>query len=83
MDISELLMEAANLMLVGMVSVFLFLGLLVLVVQSVAKLVPADELPVAPKRPTTQTPAAQASNQVNPKLIAAISTAVQQYRNNN
>ncbi|RJG51571.1 oxaloacetate decarboxylase subunit gamma [Motilimonas pumila] len=83
MDISELLLQAGNLMLVGMVSVFLFLGLLVLVVQSVAKLVPADELPVASNKPTTQAPAAQASNQVNPKLIAAISTAVQQYRNNN
>lgn len=78
MDITELLLEAGNLMLVGMISVFLFLGLLVIVVQQMAKYCPADVAPVATKKPVAQPKPAT----LNPKLIAAITSAVQQYRDN-
>ncbi|MCE0558606.1 MULTISPECIES: OadG family transporter subunit [unclassified Motilimonas] len=78
MDITELLLEAGNLMLVGMISVFLFLGLLVIVVQQMAKLCPVESAPVAAKKPTAQPQPAT----LNPKLIAAITSAVQQYREN-
>ncbi len=78
MDITTLLLEAGNLMLVGMISVFLFLGLLVIVVQTTAKFCPADMPPAAAKKPTQQ----PVSNTLDPKLIAAITSAVQQYRDN-
>ncbi|MCE2571411.1 oxaloacetate decarboxylase subunit gamma [Motilimonas eburnea] len=77
MDITALLLEAGNLMLVGMISVFLFLGLLVIVVQTMAKYCPAD-IPAAAKKPAAQ----PTNNTLNPKLIAAITSAVQQYRDN-
>lgn len=78
MDITALLLEAGNLMLVGMISVFLFLGLLVIVVQTMAKYCPADIPPAAAKKPASQ----PTNNTLNPKLIAAITSAVQQYRDN-
>ncbi|MFO6422765.1 oxaloacetate decarboxylase subunit gamma [Motilimonas sp. KMU-193] len=82
MDITTLLFEAGNLMLVGMISVFLFLGLLVIVVQTTAKYCPADIPPAATKKPNQQPTQQPVSNTLDPKLIAAITSAVQQYRDN-
>lgn len=74
MDISQALATAANIMLLGMVCVFSFLGLLVIAVKLVAKYCP-DDTPIEP--PKSGTP----NNQVSPNVVAAISAAVHKYRN--
>jgi len=84
MDITELLLKATTLLGLGMTFVFLFLGLLMVAVMLMAKYVPADEA-VTNKNGQTKKAAlsaagVSATSQVNPKLIAAITTAVQQYR---
>ncbi|HEY7865916.1 MAG TPA: oxaloacetate decarboxylase subunit gamma [Psychromonas sp.] len=75
MDINQLLLTALQLLGLGMAFVFLFLGLLMVVVNLMAKYIPADK-PVANKKSVQQSPAESA---INPALIAAITTAVQQY----
>ena len=77
MNISSLLLEAANLMAVGMVFVFVFLGLLLLMIKGIEKLVPEPE-PV-PTAPSVQPQTAG----LTPARIAAITAAVQQYRQKN
>lgn len=84
MDITELLLQATTLLGLGMTFVFLFLGLLMLAVMLMAKYVPADEV-VANKNGQAKKEAlsaadVSAASQINPKLIAAITSAVQQYR---
>ena len=81
MDVTESLLRALTLLGLGMTFVFLFLGLLMIAVKLMAKYIPADA-PVINKslaqRKATST--ASAKSEINPKLIAAITTAVQQYR---
>jgi len=74
MDISHALGIAANIMLLGMVCVFSFLGLLVIAVKVLAKFCP-EEAPVTPVK--SHIP----NNQVSPNVVAAISAAVHKYRN--
>lgn len=78
MDVTESLLKAATLLGLGMTFVFLFLGLLMIAVNLMAKYIPADQPVIAkgaaPRKTTSETTA------INPKLIAAITTAVQQYR---
>ncbi len=76
MELSQLLLNALNLMFIGMLFVGAFLGILVVVIPFLNKIVPDDPLPA-------QTPA-QAISPAQPKeqeiLVAVISAAVQQYR---
>ncbi|NRA72736.1 MAG: OadG family protein [Gammaproteobacteria bacterium] len=74
MDISQALAMAANIMLLGMVCVFSFLGMLVIAVNLVAKFCP-EEAAIATVKPGTNT-----NNQVSESVVAAISAAVHQYR---
>lgn len=74
MELSQALATAANIMLLGMVCVFAFLGTLVIAVKIVAKLCP-QETPVTPTKSGTS------SSQVSPNVVAAIAAAVHQYRN--
>jgi oxaloacetate decarboxylase gamma subunit len=78
MDVTESLLQAAALMGLGMTFVFLFLGLLLIAVTIMAKYIPADE-PVVQQK-TVQNKPTPATPELNPKLVAAITTAVQQYR---
>ena len=78
MDVTALLFTAFTLLGVGMTFVFLFLGLLLIAVKLLEKYIPAD-LPVTPKRKKTHTNTSTVST-VSPQLVAAITTAVQQYR---
>ena len=75
MDISQALAMAANIMLLGMVCVFSFLGMLVIAVNLVAKFCPEEEPAIATVKPGTNT-----NNQVSESVVAAISAAVHQYR---
>lgn len=74
MDIAALLLQAANLMLTGMVVVFVFLLLLIVAVKLMSYFLrePAEPLPEKTKTNTTSS--------VNSAHIAAISAAVHQYQ---
>jgi len=81
MDITEALFQAITLFGLGMTFVFSFLGLLMIAVKLMAKYIPVDE-PVINRR-TPNKPVASATtsqSEINPQLIAAITSAVQQYR---
>ncbi len=75
--VAELLFEALNLMMIGMIAVFAFLLLLVLVVQVVSMFM-QRYFPVKPIDKPALTDMSTAA--VNPAVIAAISAAVHQYR---
>ncbi len=79
MDITESLMTAATLLGLGMTFVFMFLGLLMIAVHLMAKYIPAD-VPVVKKTPAQPKPVTANNSELNPKLVAAITSAVQQYR---
>ncbi|KUM54677.1 MULTISPECIES: OadG family protein [Rheinheimera] len=75
--VAELLWEAASLMLIGMVAVFAFLLLLVFVVQIISSVMQR----YFPVKPTDKTARAESgSNGPSPAVIAAISGAIHQYR---
>lgn len=77
MDIGQLLATAANLMLTGMVGVFVFLSLLISAITIMSKLASRFEQPViAPARtPSIKAPGVPSAH------IAAISAAIAQYKN--
>jgi len=83
MDITESLFQALTLFGLGMTFVFSFLGLLMIAVKLMAKYIPADK-PVVNNRASNKKAAAAtattSTSEINPQLIAAITTAVQQYR---
>ncbi|GAB2910938.1 OadG family transporter subunit [Rheinheimera gaetbuli] len=75
--VAELLFEALNLMVIGMIAVFAFLLLLVLVVQFISVLM----LRYFPQKPTDKPALTETSvSGPGPAVIAAISAAVHQYR---
>lgn len=73
MDVFEALNVAANIMLLGMVCVFAFLGLLIIVITIISKLCP-EEVQATPVKQTN------VAGQVSPDVVAAISAAVHKYR---
>lgn len=75
MDIGALLIQAASLMLTGMIGVFVFLSILILAVTNLSKLAKPDT--GVPTVPTTRR---QPSGGVPNAHIAAISAAITQYR---
>lgn len=75
--VSDLLLESATLMLIGMVSVFTFLLLLVLLMTVMSGLL-RRFAPV--QGPDNSRKSETASNGVSPAVVAAISAAVHQYR---
>ncbi|PKF60220.1 oxaloacetate decarboxylase subunit gamma [Psychromonas sp. psych-6C06] len=81
MDINESLFQAITLFGLGMAFVFSFLGLLLIAVKLMAKFIPADA-PVISQRAKNNkvAPATTSKSEINPQVIAAITSAVQQYR---
>ncbi|ATC93785.1 OadG family protein [Pseudoalteromonas tunicata] len=76
MDIASSLMQAANIMLTGMVVVFIFLAILIGAIKLMTHLVGQEPEPLKPKKSAGFKSAA-----VPNAHIAAISAAVHQYRN--
>lgn len=75
--VTDLLLEAASLMAIGMVAVFGFLLLLVLVVQLISNVMQR----YFPVKPSDKAVKVDSSNGgPSPAVIAAISTAIHQYR---
>ncbi|GAB2641713.1 oxaloacetate decarboxylase subunit gamma [Vibrio panuliri] len=77
-NIGSQLFDAATLMLTGMSVVFIFLTILVYLVRLMSRLVP-EEVPEPISTPFQSKPV-QSSAAVSPKVVAAISAAVHQYR---
>lgn len=80
MDISGSLVTALMLMGLGMAFVYVFLGLLFICIKVMAKYIPADKTVIAPKRKTPLAAKTNDQTQINPQVVAAITSAVQQYR---
>ncbi|RZQ53585.1 oxaloacetate decarboxylase [Pseudoalteromonas phenolica] len=76
MDIGALLLEAASLMLTGMVGVFAFLSILIFAVSKLSLIAGGDE----PAKPQRQPTKRLASTGVSNAHIAVISAAIAQYR---
>ncbi|WP_407331295.1 oxaloacetate decarboxylase subunit gamma [Enterovibrio sp. 27052020O] len=77
MDLGSTLEQAATLMLTGMAVVFIFLTILIVLVNLMSRLVP-EELP--PQAASTTTPNQNNNGQISGNTIAAISAAVHKYR---
>ncbi|OOF01289.1 hypothetical protein BZG78_00155 [Salinivibrio sp. MA351] len=80
MDLGALLEQATMLMLTGMVVVFVFLSVLIFLVRQLERF--GDPTPPAAAKAAVQ-PKAQAApdvSQPSPDVVAAITVAVQQYR---
>lgn len=75
--VADMLTDAAELMAIGMLTVFIFLSLLVLIVQlmtlSVRRFFPT-------KKVSSSTVEVVESDMVSPRIVAAITAAVHQHR---
>ncbi|UJF19010.1 OadG family protein [Vibrio sp. SS-MA-C1-2] len=76
---ATLLLDALSLMLIGMSVVFLFLALLIVILRVQTKIITSkigelQPIPVNSSSPT--------QSELSPDVVAAISVAVKQYRNN-
>jgi len=80
MDITTSLMTALTLLGLGMAFVFMFLGLLFICISLMAKFLPADKIVPAAKTKKYATPNGAAQTEVSPQVVAAITSAIQQYR---
>lgn len=81
-DISTILVDSAMLLLVGMSVVFVFLTLLIgaiHLIEWLCKKFPAAEEPYLSQ--PSGTAATVKKDEINPQVVAAISSAVHQYRN--
>lgn len=76
--VTALLVQSANLMLIGMGSVFCFLWLLVLAVTLLSRVMQRHFPVPAKETDTTNTSAAETA--VTPAIIAAITAAIHQHR---
>ena len=77
--IGSLLLDAATLMVTGMVVVFLFLTLLVYLVQFMSRVIPQEvsEAAATPKKSQKIQPV---TDSIRPQVVAAIAAAVHQHR---
>ncbi|MDU0355652.1 OadG family transporter subunit [Paraglaciecola aquimarina] len=82
-DVAHALAEAANLLFVGMAVVFLFLTMLIGAVNLIAwlnRLFPEETInPGTGPQSFSQSPATNSQN-VSPKVVAAITTAIREHR---
>jgi oxaloacetate decarboxylase gamma subunit len=82
-EVAEALAEAANLLLVGMTVVFLFLSMLIGAIHLIAwinKLIPDDELKDRYNSINFSRPDNVNHHGVSPKIVAAIGAAIRQHR---
>jgi oxaloacetate decarboxylase gamma subunit len=80
-NLNDLLLTAANLLLVGMTVVFLFLGLLIICIKAMSKFFGGEvEQPVV-RRPANRAPKTN-SDARNAQVTAAITAAIHQHRQN-
>ena len=80
MEITDLLVKSGQLMAVGMLVVFGFLGILVFCTKLLSRLV--QKYLVEEPTPATTAALPASEGQVSPQTVAAISAAIHQYRQN-
>ncbi|WP_025674971.1 oxaloacetate decarboxylase subunit gamma [Salinivibrio socompensis] len=78
MDLGPLLEQALTLMLTGMAVVFVFLSTLIFLVRQLERF--GDPIPPSAAKTPAQPNAKPAPENVSPDVVAAITVAVQQYR---
>ncbi|BDA60219.1 hypothetical protein NUITMVS1_16820 [Shewanella xiamenensis] len=78
-ELTQQLLDAVGIMLLGMGLVYLFLSVLILAVNLVAKWCREEHKAVEPLKVNDASSTGAAST-LDPKLVAAISLAVRQYR---
>jgi len=82
-EVANALAEAANLLLVGMVVVFLFLSMLIGAITLIAwinKLIPDESLNTLQNQSKFSDRSSSNNQSVSPKIVAAISAAISQHR---
>jgi len=80
-NLTSLFVEAGTLMLAGMVFVFAFLGLLVIFINGVLKkLAVKYPDPIIQTKPVRSASANKPVDGISPNIVAAISSAVSKYR---
>ena len=82
-EVANALAEAANLLLIGMVVVFLFLSMLIGAITLIAwinKLFPDESLNIKENQPKFSNNTLSNNQGVSPKIVAAISAAIFQHR---
>ncbi|MFT5923208.1 MAG: oxaloacetate decarboxylase gamma subunit [Paraglaciecola sp.] len=82
-EVANALAEAANLLLVGMVVVFLFLSMLIGAITLIAwinKLIPDESLNTIENQPKFTDYTLSNNQDVSPKIVSAISAAIFQHR---
>lgn len=85
-EVASALTEAANLLLVGMVVVFLFLSMLIGAVSAIAwlnKVVPDPSAVASADKQSFVNHGSPSNQGVPPKVVAAISAAIRQHRRSN
>lgn len=82
-SVTSLLMEAASLMLIGMLFVFSFLGLLILGIHLIARFCKAIPGEDDSESVSTSRPKHSAQPGIDGNIIAAISAAVHTHRQSN
>ncbi|WP_144210310.1 OadG family protein [Shewanella donghaensis] len=74
-SISEQLLDALGVMIMGMSLVFIFLSMLIIGINIVARLCKSESQPVV-----ANVPSSAPASTLDPKLVAAITSAIHQYR---
>ncbi|MEP0356915.1 MAG: OadG family transporter subunit [Paraglaciecola sp.] len=83
LEVADALLEAANLLLIGMVVVFLFLTMLIGAINLIAWLntiIPDQSLSASANMFKDNTPVTPNQQGVSPKVVAAIGAAIQLHR---
>lgn len=80
MNMQQHLIEAANLMLIGMVTVFIFLTFLIFAIKFMSRL-SSNFSPAHEDLSAYNNKRSEPNHGVTPKQVAAISAAVKQYKN--
>lgn len=82
-EVANALIEAANLLVVGMVVVFLFLSMLIGAITLIAwinKRIPDESINTIEHQPKFTNSTLPNNKGVSPKIVAAISSAIVQHR---
>ena len=79
-EITLLLTESVNLLVVGMSVVFVFLTVLIGVVKLMSSLVQKFPEPVEPELVRQKSSTVESTKDISPDVVAAISAAIHQYR---
>ncbi|MDJ0880232.1 MAG: OadG family transporter subunit [Gammaproteobacteria bacterium] len=80
-ELQPLIIASAQLMLIGMGTVFIILTMLIFLIGLVSKLLPAEEYqPVTTRTPVSTAASTTAATEQDAELVAVISAAIKLYK---